>query len=569
MVFAGTLLVFWGNSRVWIPHLKNTSLGEGATLQRWLPTLAPAFVLGILSALYYALYFKAGFNYADEGNYAQFAFELSRGTSLNDLPVSYGLLWFKAGEVLFRIFEPNFDLVRLIFFACILATTLLVYAALLMTTGKRMFAALLAGICALAPAFPATAFYGFCILLNCVPQLILAQRIETARLRDAALAGAALAVSFQIRPDFGYIFAAPLAVLLLLAAWRGESGRERSVMRFAHLTSAALGAFVLLHIPGLIVAINDGYVGTLIGQYLSYPVMLADYGVRGVKALFGSASVHDSGAGILLQRPRFFGAANSDERLLALLVYLPPIIIIAFAVSAVLRFRRAETSYADAAVSLVVLVSGAAALPHYFFYRPDLSHIANFMPGFTVLAGTLAWRAAVRPGNGVRWIITGTTAFTLALYLWIGLTTPGTGSIAGMMDRTERFDAANSVNVRLNPGEKALLEDLRAIIDANSAPGDAIVCVPYCPGIAFMTGRRLLFREQYVDDGVLLSDPAWLERAIALTREQRPPVVIVMDWAINGTDISRFSRWASPYMQLLESLAREKIDRPGLSIFLL
>jgi hypothetical protein len=46
-------------------------------------------------------------------------------------------------------------------------------------------------------------------------------------------------------------------------------------------------------------------------------------------------------------------------------------------------------------------------------------------------------------------------------------------------------------------------------------------------------------------------------------------VVIVMDWAINGTDISRFSRWASPYMQLLESLAREKIDRPGLSIYLL
>jgi len=569
MVFAGTLLVFWGDSRVWIPHLKNTSLGERATLQGWLPTLAPALVLGILSALYYALYFKAGFNYADEGNYAQFAFELSRGTSLNDLPVSYGLLWFKAGEVLFRIFEPNFDLVRLIFFACILATTLLVYAALLMTTGKRMFAALLAGICALAPAFPATAFYGFCILLNCVPQLILAQRIETVRLCDAALAGAALAVSFQIRPDFGYIFAAPLAVLLLLAAWRGESGRERGLMRFARLTSAALGAFVLLHIPGLIVAINDGYVGTLIGQYLSYPVMLADYGVRGVKALFGSALVHDSGAGILLQRPRFFGAADSGERLLALLVYLPLIIIIAFAVSAVFRFRRAETPYAEAAVSLVVLVSGAAALPHYFFYRPDLSHIANFMPGFTVLAGTLAWRAAVRPGNGVRWIITGTAAFTLALYLWIGLTTPGTGSIAGMMDRTERFDAANSVNVRLNPGEKALLEDLRAIIDANSAPGDAIVCVPYCPGIAFMTGRRLLFREQYVDDGVLLSDPAWLERAIALTREQRPPVVIVMDWAINGTDISRFSRWASPYMQILESLAREKIDRPGLSIYLL
>lgn len=531
--------------------------------------MAPAFALAVLSALYYALYFKAGFNFADEGNYAQFAFELSRGASLNDLPVSYGLLWFKVGEVLFRIFQPNFDLVRLIFFACILATTLLVYAALMLTTGRRLLATLLAAVCALAPAFPATAFYGLCILINCVPQLILARRIDTARLRDVALAGAALAVSFQIRPDFGYIFAAPLAALLVLAAWRGEHAKERRVHHFARLASAALGAFVLLHIPGLIVALNDGYVGTLFGQYLSYPLMLADYGVNGMKALFGVVPTESSGAGVLLQRPRFFGAATTAERLLALLVYLPLVIIIAFVMWTVRRLRRTENPYAEGAVALVVLVSGAAALPHYFFYRPDLSHIANFMPGFTVLAGTFAWQAAVRPGSGARWLITGAAACTLALYLWMGLTTPGTGSIAGMMDRTERFDAANGVNVRLNAPEKAMLEDLKAIIEANAAPGDAIVCVPYCPGVAFMTGRRLLFREQYVDDGILLRDPAWMDRAIALTREKKPPVVIVMDWAINGTDISRFSRWASPYMQALESLAREKIDRPGLAIYLL
>lgn len=545
------------------PHsVKNHSLSLGAPRRAWLP----AALLAVLSALYYAVYFKAGFNYSDEGNYAQFAFELSRGTSLNDLPVSYGLLWFKVGEGLFRAFGPNFDLVRLIFFACILATTLLVYAALLLTTGQRLFAALLAGVCALAPAFPATAFYGLCILINCVPQLMMARKIETAGARDAALAGAALAVSFQIRPDFGYIFAAPLVILLVLAAWRGA--RTDTAPRFVRLAAAALGAFVLLHIPGLIVALSDGYVATLLGQYLSYPVMLADYGVRGVQALFGAASVETSGAGVLLQRPRLFGAAAAAEATLALLIYLPLLLIIAFVIFSALRLRRTDNATSESAVALVVLVSGAAAFPHYFFYRPDLSHIANFMPGFVVLAGTFAGQAA-HTGRAARLIIPGAAALTIALYLWIGMTTPGTGSIAGMMDRNERFDAANSVNVRLNSAEKAMLEDLKAVIEANSAPGDAIVCVPYCPGIAFMTGRRLLFREQYVDDGLPLRDPAWMDKAIALTRARRPPVVIVMDWAINGTDISRFSRWASPYMQALEGLAREKIDRPGLSIYLL
>lgn len=542
---------------------------NGKKIRVWLP----AVLLGGLSLLYYGLYFNAGFNFSDEGNYAQFAYELSLGTSLNDLPVSYGLLWFKVGEVLFRLFGPNFLLIRFLFFACVLLTTLLVYAAVAMVTGQRWFAAAAAAVPAFAPAFLPTAFYGLCILINAVPQIRLAARLTRATARDAALAGAALAISFQIRPDFGYVFAVPLAALLILAAVRGAADKNARLGLARRLIGAALLAFAAAHLPGLLLALNDGYLGTLVSQYLSYPVMLADYGVRGVTALLAglltSPGADVSAAGTLLARPRLLGAASGAELRLALLVYLPFVIIAAFGITTLFLLRRARDPVGEGAPFLVVLVAGAAALPHYFFYRPDLSHIANFMPGFTVLAAVFAWQLMTHGPRAVRVAAPVFVALPLGIYLWAALTTEGTGSIAGAAARTERFHAANGVDVRLHPGEKTLLEDLKAVIEANSAPGDAIVCVPYCPGIAFMTGRRLLFKEQYVDDALPLRDPQWIPRAMAMTREKRPPVIIVMDWAINGTDISRFSRWAAPYMETVQNLAREKLDRPGLTIYLL
>jgi len=551
--------------------LMTTLAAPAPDLRAWSSFILPPLLLIIGSFVYYGLYFDVGFNFADEGNYAQFAYELFLGRDLGDLPVSYGVLWFKLGEGLFRVFGPDYALVRLVFFASVLITSLLVYAALALATGHRRFAFAVALIPVLAPAFLPTAFYGLCVLLNAAAQIRLVKRGAAVRVGDAALAGAALALSFQIRPDFGYIFSVPLVFVLVLAAWRAvPEDRLRSMLR---LTAGALAGFALAHLPGLMVAVADGYLGVLIAQYLSYPAMLAGYGLRGLHSLFGGASGGEATAqaAALLQRPdvNIFAAPDVTSARLALLVYLPPVIIAAFAVHAVLAYRQAADRLEHVGMSFVVFATGAAALPHYFFYRPDLAHIANFMPGYVVLAGLFAWKIANARRRLAGLIGCFVIAMSVGLYLWAAFTSEGTGSIAGTFGRTERFQAANGVDVRLYPGEKAQLEDLKSLIEAHSAPGDAIICVPYCPGIAFMTGRRLLFREQYVDDALLLREPDWLARASALTQEARPPVVIVMDWAINGTDISRFSRWAAPYMDTLESLARRKLERPNMTIYLL
>jgi hypothetical protein len=111
--------------------------------------------------------------------------------------------------------------------------------------------------------------------------------------------------------------------------------------------------------------------------------------------------------------------------------------------------------------------------------------------------------------------------------------------------------------------EKELLEGVRDAVEKNSRAGDAIVCVPYCPGMAFMTARRMFFGNFYVDDGFLSYDPEWLPTAIARTRAERPPVVIIADWAINETEQSRFTNWAASYVDAVKEISRATVALPG------
>ncbi len=513
-----------------------------------------ALALAVLSAGYYALYIDAGFNFADDGNYAQTAYELFLGRPPQDMDLSYGLIWFKAGAALFHLFGVNFLLVKILFFTVITLTSVLTFYTLEKISGSALFAAALAGVIAVAPAFPATSFYGLCVLLNAGAQMRLAARMTQGTVLDGALAGAALAFSFQIRPDFGFIFAVPLAAIVLLTFWPVNLGRK--------LLTGILGGFAGVAIPAALLALVGGYGALVAHQYVDYPLMLIGLLLNGLKGLGQDA---EAGATItVLARP------GLDEPALAALVYAPLIMFAAFGTFAALTFKsRLRRDPAALAQSGIALVAGAAAFPHYFFFRPDLSHIANFMPGFVVMTGVFlthlkqaSWRPrAVAAGGGV-------AVAYLGLYLGVGLPSPATGSIGMARGRTEPFRAENGVDVKVAPAELEQLTFLRDSVTANSQPGDAIVCVPYCPGVAFMTARRMLLHNFYVDDSFLVLRPRWLPSAIAETKVARPSVAIVQDWAINGTEQSRFTNWAARYVDVLKDQARAQVSGPGTTIYL-
>jgi len=514
----------------------------------------------VLSAIYYSAYIGSGFNFPDDGNYAQVCFELLMGRDVHDIVLSYGVMWFKLGEGLFSLFGVHFIVVRILFFACITLTSLLVYAAIVMATRSRALALVMTAVILLVPPFPATAFYGLGVMMNVAAQMRLATRLEQASRQDALIAGATLAASFLLRPDFGYIFAVALIGLVLLAP-----NAARRV-----IAGGALIGFVAVQAVAIVVALAGGYADVLITQYLEYPELLLGYFVGGFDRIMDREQA--TVAATVLGRPGLDALLHGESGL-ALLIYFPVLVVAGFALATAVAWIKKRRDLLP--VFLVALFSAVATLPHYFLFRPDLSHIANFMPGYIILAAVIIMtmiRLHATPHRAKRLaavMVAGALMGHVGIYLGLGLNSDATGSIGISGTRTERFQSVNGVDARVTPDEKVLLTALQDAVVQHSQPGDSIICYPYCPGIAFMTGRRFLLHNFFADDGTPLREPGWIEMAIARTRESKPPVVIIMDWPVNGTDRSRFNVWAADYVTALQEMARDTLVMPGITIYFL
>ncbi|CAO3439737.1 hypothetical protein [Azospirillum doebereinerae] len=550
------------------------------------PALAGALLTALAAAVYYGCVLGHGFLYSDDGNYAQVAYELHLGADPHDIRLGYGVLWFKIGEWLFALFGPSFRLVETFFYTVAGATAVLVFATLRRTTGSLALAMLGAVSVLLVPAFPPTVFYASSVALNVCCQVQAARRWRRLTPRDLAAPAAALALTFLVRPDFGFVFSVPLLLILAAHAAVARMGAVRTV-------AAALAVFVAVQLPLFMDGMSRGYADLIVDGYRRYPLLLWNMVVNSVGGgQAGSVAGAAEGAGAFLQRVPLSAlwTAPPAQAALAFLTYAPVAVIALFALHVLAealermrhgahatseRFDGASLDDDRLAMDLVVLVGALATLPHYFLFRPDLPHIANFMTGFAILAGTLlarlgGWAAGGGAGARTAAAAGGLAALgTLGVYLAVGLTQPGTGSIQVAQGRDQPFVARNGVDVLVTAEEAAHLGQLRDLVEANSNLGDRIVCLPFCPGVAFMTGRRMLLPEYYADDLFLLIDPGWTARIIERTQNERPPVVIVFDWALNGTEISRFSNWARPYIDVLDQLARERVPLGGGTAYLL
>lgn len=547
-----------------------------ATWPAGLATAAGTLGILVVSLGYYGLYIDSGLNTADDGMYAQIAYELLLGTDPHELAYPYGLMWFKLGQLVFALTGPSWHAVQLIFYTMITATSVLLYLTVARTTRNHPLAVLAALIAVLVPAYPATAFYPFCALLNTHFQVRLAERWRTMRPVDVLAPVAAVSVTFQIRADFGFLFCVPLAGLLLLGAWSrrdGAGGRRLTV-----LGASALGMLLIVQLPVLVRAAMRGYLDLVTMEVLHYPIAILTYLLAVFHPPAGAAdalAAQQSGAGTLLARPALSALEGlwtaEPDALLAVLIYGPLLVFGLFGL--VILFRLARFGGERVPVLLVVLAGALATWPHCFLFRPDLPHVANFMPGFLVLACVLVAEARALVGSsrvlgaGVAGSVAALPLVIAACFLQLGLTAPGTGSIAGSGERTERFTAQTVPAVRVSQLEYRQLAGVRDLITAAAAPDERIVCVPFCPGMAFMTGHRMLLREYFVDDSFLLRDPGWIDRAIATTRAARPPVVVVVDWAIQGTELSRFQNWAHRYIDALVADGYVRQDVPGVMIY--
>ena len=117
---------------------------------------------------------------------------------------------------------------------------------------------------------------------------------------------------------------------------------------------------------------------------------------------------------------------------------------------------------------------------------------------------------------------------------------------------------------------------MNTIIRKVSAPDDYVLCFPYCPGIIFVTGRPTFQKFLYVDDSTPLSRPNWLAEIREEIAAKRPRVIVIWNWDINRTAISRFSVWAAPLYrfigetyELRAKIARNDKDQSWYELYVL
>jgi len=242
------------------------------------------------------------------------------------------------------------------------------------------------------------------------------------------------------------------------------------------------------------------------------------------------------------------------ERLFPLAIWLPlpaALLITLWGFLLVLRSlaSRSSDSWQRGGALLITTGSALVLFPQYFFWRPDMVHLSEFMVPFSValiVAIVLAFRSWKHSRGLVRICLFPVILLAgsdLAIYLVKGWQTDGCGSIAASRRRHREFSASNGVRVKLNPEELSQNTLLRDIILARSAPGDFVVCYPYFPMVNFMTGRPSYEYNLYADNA--LPPDVFHEQALQNIAKHHPAVIVIGTGRVNETESSRFPNWAA------------------------
>ncbi len=445
-----------------------------------------------------------------------------------------------------------------------------------------------------------------------LPAFVLPVCNLTSRLLWMAASGFTLAIAWLIRVDVGFFLSMIWLGLVIVFPLRNAASEEgvglfRRV--FSHLGTVVLGAllallcFTALHLPFYLDAAKRGFAPQFLAQYSDYPAMINFQAKRLVTIVRGSllpkpvqpkeeavsqptitatlvtaptvlvasssttapkvsgisqtkvAKVENKREAKATLARRSLLAGSARDTMLALNLYLPVLLAILLFLAALTGWlwalkNRDEEQLTRSLLLLTMLGCSLALFPQYFFWRPDMVHLSEFMVPMTVtlvVACTLAlsdWRNTGKFRRVFLGVIVVTSLATLVLYYINACQSQSSGGIAASLHKRYEFHAANGVHVKLTEHELQDASALYRIISATSSPGDYLVCYPYNPEINFMTDRPSYEYNFYVDNAMVPSDRFYQETIQKITK-YHPAAFVITDWPINNTEESKFSNWAS------------------------
>ena len=540
---------------------------DGASRRSTFLALATLTVIG---CVYYSSYYNYFFNWADEGSVALIAERLAKGERpYVDVEIGYGVLWHYPIAFLFKVFGVNFLVVRIWFICLGFAAALFSYALLWRLTQRRLVAWLVALLVLL---FPGSGYKTYIPLLVIAGAYVLflydAKTLKPTTTPWLAVAGngAYLSLAFLIRGDIATVYSA------LFLLYHGLTGlqaaiRERNPRRLLLFPARLVGVVLVAVITTLPFVIHARASGYLEGFLLQYSVfaeqLISKIQTRYLLPTGATTGLAASAAGTLLPRASLRSFFWPGHTRWAFLTYasLIPLLFVFLYLCLDLLMRQfsplgianflSENSY------LIVLSIGAfSVFPQFFVFRPDIAHLSEFMPGLVVLCGYLLFLMRTRLGateafaaGPRRW-----GSYLFGVYCIVYLVAYGAHYPEGIdlrWDRPNRLQIEDRLDLYVTDWEYKLLDGLNTTIRKESSPDDSVLCFPYCPGINFVTSRPTFQKNLYVDDAFLIVRPNWLAEMREEIAAKRPKVIVIWNWDINRTRISRFSVWAAPLYRFI------------------
>ena len=559
-----------------------------ARVAPWFPLALFLFALG-----YYASYAFSGLDLNGEGGtIAVIADRIRHGSRpFVDTFLGYNLLWFYPIVWLFRIFGPNFTVVRIFFFALSVVMALLAYRIVLRATRRPLLSLAIGVILVLIPGIQFRnylPFFGVANLMAMLEAFALPHRTQSVRRVWIFVACLLVSTTFLVRIDLGLFFA---VVLIGAGVAYAFLGTELLPARLQALLSCVLLlpiTFLASHLPIGYYPQARGFDNAFWNQYTS---QIADLGSRVVHLLPQSAAPKIAPAAkkatpapsaqLTQQSPdALTPTENSDRstrplprwtdmftsrwgktRILVFLIYYPLIVgaligcatlVLAFSS----LFKGSKQAGTDALVLGVSLASSFTLFPQYFLFRPDPQHVSEMMCVFLITLACSCGIALDRFGSANRWsrrlLIAWFALCLLGVYLYCnyGLTVPWMGSIARKKPNEVWFKGDNGVTALLPPPEAKETRRLFELLKAHTGRNDYIVCFPYAPTVNFMNNRRSYLYNLYLDN---VNRPVGFDaKAIADIERYRPAAILVNDDPMNVVNASRFSVWAAPTLAYIQ-----------------
>lgn len=558
----------------------------------------PLTALLLFALCYYSYYYRCSLYPASEGGVEGVtALRLLSGKiPITEVALNYNLLWFYPIVALFKFFGPNYTLLRIYFFTLAALSGLIAFS-IVKTTTQQRWLALIAGILAIVlPGQLFRNYMAFIVLLNMATFLkafVLPCSRLSLRLFWMLLASLSLAVSFLLRLDLGYFLSTIYLGLSLFYPWlRKAEEKAASLQKGALLSCTALllagSSFVLLHVPFYLDATERGFVAPFVNQYCAWPHMITTEGKKLLAHALSKVTPAPTTKLTPPSRPlspqvvqtqekksalirRSFSSSDIREQLMAFNLYLPLITAFFVVLLSCTLMLRSPKKIVEGTVLLTCLACSFTLFPQYFFWRPDMVHLSEFMVPMTATLLITSFFAGKNFQTKslflkiLAFLVLLISLLTISLYYISGCQSQSTGGIAISEHRTLEFVGANGVRVKLAPHE---FEETNAIYQSilkNSKAGDYVICFPYNPEINFMTDRPSYRRDLYIDD--MTAPPNFDHQTILEIEQFKPAAIVIIDWPINGTEHSQFTHWASETYRYIQSHYRPDYEKGIIHVF--